>query len=329
MAWHDLSIESEALRGNPLGDPATRPLFVWTPPAYDRDAARRFRSVYVLQGLTGQVRAWFNVSPFTKGFPELLEDARVDAVVVLVDAFTALGGSQFVDSAAIGGYGTYLCDEIVPFVDERFRTLAEPAHRGIAGKSSGGFGAMVWGLLRPDLFGAFATHAGDALFDVSLAHDFAPAAQALRNDYDGSYDRFWADFRSGRPPFEKKNDAVLLAVYAAAAAYSPREDGSVELPFRIDTGELVTETWERWLAWDPVRLAPAHADAIRAARGIWIDAGRNDEYFLDLGATAFRDAVLAAGARDEDVRFELFDGTHRNTTWRYPLSLAFLVERLA
>ena len=249
MAWHDLSIESEALRGNPLGDPATRPLFVWTPPAYDRDAARRFRSVYVLQGLTGQVRAWFNVSPFTKGFPELLEDARVDAVVVLVDAFTALGGSQFVDSAAIGGYGTYLCDEIVPFVDERFRTLAEPAHRGIAGKSSGGFGAMVWGLLRPDLFGGFATHAGDALFDVSLAHDFAPAAQALRNDYDGSYDRFWADFRSGRPPFEKKNDAVLLAVYAAAAAYSPREDGSVELPFRIDTGELVTETWERWLAW--------------------------------------------------------------------------------
>jgi len=329
MAWHELSLESEALGGNPLGDPTTRPLFVRTPRAYDRDPGRRFPSVYLLQGLTGQVRAWFNVSPFTKALPDLLDDTDVDAVVVLVDAFTALGGSQFVDSPAIGSYGTYLCDEVVPFVDERFRTLAEPLHRGIQGKSSGGFGAMVWGLLRPDLFGAFATHAGDALFDVSLAHDFPTAAQALRNEYDGSYERFWADFRSGRQVFEKKNDALLLAVYAAAAAYSPREDGSVELPFRLDTGELVPDVWARWLAWDPVRIAPGRADAIRAARGIWIDAGRNDEYFLDLGATAFRDAVLAAGAREEDVRFELFEGTHRNTTWRYPLSLAFLAERLA
>ena len=35
MRWQELSLESEALRGNPLGDPSVRPLFVWTPPAYD------------------------------------------------------------------------------------------------------------------------------------------------------------------------------------------------------------------------------------------------------------------------------------------------------
>jgi S-formylglutathione hydrolase FrmB len=329
VGWHELELESEALRGNPLGDPHVRPLFVWTPPAYDVEADRRFPSVYLLQGLVGRVRAWFNTAAFARTFPELVDESGVEAIVVLLDAFTAVGGSQFLDSPATGRYGTYFTDEVVPLVDDRFRTLPEPAHRGVQGKSSGGFGAMVWGMLRPDLFGAFATHAGDALFEVSMAREFGPAAQALRNRYEGSFDAFWEDFRSGRPVLSNATDHVLLAVYAAAAAYSPRDDGGVELPFRLDTGELVPEVWERWLAWDPVRLAARCGDALRAARGIWIDAGRNDEHLLDLGAVAFRDAVAAAGVEDDLVRFELFEGTHRATTWRYPLSLRFLAERLA
>ena len=80
--------------------------------------------------------------------------------------------------------------------------------------------------------------------------------------------------------------------------------------------------------WDPVRLAGSHQEALRAARGIWIDAGRNDEYHLDLGAEAFRQAVAQAGVDEAVVHFELFEGTHRGTTWRYPLSLGFLAERL-
>jgi hypothetical protein len=328
VGWHELEISSRALEGNPLGDPSARALFVWTPPAYDADGDRRFPSIYLLQGLTGQVRAWFNVSPFAKTWPEIVENAGIEAVLVLVDAFTALGGSQFLDSPAIGDYGMYLTEEIVPFVDDRFRTLPASAHRGIQGKSSGGFGAMVWGMLRPDLFGAFATHAGDALWEVSALPGFPAAAQALRNEYGGSYDAFWADFRS-RPPFGRKSDAMLIELYASAAAYSPTPEGGVELPFRLDTGEVVPDVWERWLAWDPVRLAATHGDALRAARGIWIDAGRNDEYHLDLGAEAFRQAVAAAGVAEDIVRFELFEGTHRNTTWRYPLSLAFLAERLS
>jgi S-formylglutathione hydrolase FrmB len=328
VGWHELEIASRALDGNPLGDPAARPLYVWTPPAYDADAERRFPSIYLLQGLTGQVRSWFNVSPFVKPWRDVVDEAGIEAVLVFVDAFTALGGSQFLDSPAIGSYGTYLTEEVVPFVDERFRTLRAAAHRGIQGKSSGGFGAMVWGMLRPDLFGAFATHAGDALWEVSALPSFPVAAQALRNEYGGSYDAFWADFRS-RVPFARKSDAVLLEVYTCAAAYSPTADGGIELPFRLDTGEVIAEVWERWLAWDPVRLAARHPEALRAARGIWIDAGRNDEYHLDLGAEAFRQAVARTGVADDVVRFELFDGTHRGTQWRYPLSLAFLAERLA
>jgi S-formylglutathione hydrolase FrmB len=327
--WQELAIESEALRGNPLGDPHVRPVLVWTPPAYDAEPERRFPALYVLHAMTGQVRGWFNVSPFTRNVPEEIDALGLEAIVVLDDGWTALGGAQWIDSPAIGRYGTYLCDEVVGFVDADFRTLPAPEHRGVAGRSSGGFGAMVWSLLRPDLFGGFATHAGDALFELVYPAEFATAAQALRNLYDGSFDRFWDDFRSGRRVFENRSDPVLQNVYAAAAAFSPGGDGGVDLPFRVDTGELVPEIWQRWLAWDPVRIARERGEAVRSAQAVWIDAGRNDEYHLDLGATAFHDAVLAAGADPDTVHFELHEGGHRGTNWRLPLSLAFLAERLA
>jgi hypothetical protein len=248
-----------------------------------------------------------------------------------VDAWTALGGSQYVDSPAIGRYHTYLCDELVPFVDAEFPTLAGAAHRGIQGKSSGGYGAMITPLLRPDLFGGLATHAGDALFELCYARDFPAAARALRERYGGSFDAFWSEFRSGRPVFTSHDDEVLVNTYAMAAAYSPRDDGTVDLPFDLETGERVDEVWERWLTFDPVLLArdERHRETLRSLRAVWIDSGRRDEYFLDLGAAAFHREVLASGVDPARVHFELFDGTHRGLTWRYPLSLAFLVERLS
>jgi S-formylglutathione hydrolase FrmB len=329
--WQELAFESDALRDNPLGDPNVRPLFVWTPPSYEAEPDRRYPSVYVIQGMTGIARAWFNVRPWETSFPEAVSELAPEAIIVLVDTFTALGGSQFLDAPAIGRYHTYLCDEIVPWIDANFRTLDDRDYRGIQGKSSGGYGAMVTPMLRPDLFGALATHAGDALFDVTYTLEFPAAARALRDRYDGSFDRFWEDFRSGRPVLANREDPVLVNTYAMAAAYSSTEDGKIELPFDVETGALRPEVLERWLRWDPVRMArePAHADALRGMRAIWIDSGKSDEYYLDLGATAFRRVLAEIGVPDEVVRFELFDGRHGGISWRYPLSLAFLVEHLA
>jgi S-formylglutathione hydrolase FrmB len=326
LAWHEFEIESEALRGNPLGDPHVRPLHVWAP-----EGDGPYPSVYVIQGMTGMVQAWFNTAPFVTSYPDEVSRLSPEAVVVLVDAFTAFGGSQFVDSPGTGKYHTYLCDEVVPFVDSRFPTQADAAHRAIAGKSSGGYGAMITPLLRPDLFGGLATHAGDAVFEGCYQNEFAPAARALRDKYDGSYERFWKSFREERAAWTDKNDAVLLNTYGMAACYSANEDGTVDLPFDIETGELIPDVWERWLAWDPVRMAhqPRHAETLRGLRAVWIDAGSSDEYFLDLGAIAFHREVVAAGTPEENVHFELFPGTHGNINWRYPLALSWLVERLS
>jgi S-formylglutathione hydrolase FrmB len=210
-------------------------------------------------------------------------------------------------------------------VDSHYRTLPEAAHRGIAGKSSGGYGAMITPMLRPDLWGGLATHAGDALFEMSYFPAFCRSVRALRDHYDGSFDKFWEDFRS-RPAFSKESDGYLLNDWCMAACYSADADGTVRLPYDLATGQLIPEVWERWLAWDPVRMVPKHADALRAMRAIYIDAGKRDDFFLDLGAEAFRRALEAIGLTD--VFFELFDGTHMSIEYRYPISMQYLAERL-
>ena len=328
--FDEVLFESEVLKGNRLGDPHVRPLWVYLPPGYDEDEARHFPSVYMIQGLTGQLDMWRNRSAFRKNFPELADElfARGEAppcIIVWVDCWTSLGGSQFLDSPATGRYHTYLCDEIVPWVDAHYRTLAARDHRGIAGKSSGGYGAMVTPMLRPDLFGGLATHAGDALFEYSYLLEFPQTVRVLREYYDGSYEKFWERFRTGIP-FTRSSDASLLNTWCMAACYSADLDGTVNLPFDTKTGMLLPDTWERWLVWDPVRMVPIHAEGLSTMKAIYIDAGKRDQYYLDIGATAFRDALAQIGVTD--VFFELFDGTHAGIEYRYPISLKYLAERL-
>ena len=325
------TIASEMLRGNPLGDPHERPLWVYLPPGYDEQPERHYPAVYVIQGYTGYLAMWRNREPYRQPFPEAADAVFASggappAVVVYVDAWTAYGGSQFVDSPGTGRYHSYLCEEVVRWVDGHYRTQPDAAHRAIMGKSSGGFGAMITPMLRPDLFGALATHAGDALYELCYLPGFGQCARLLRA-YNGDIWRWWDDFRS-RPAFTKDADMHLLAMLGVSACFSARQDGTVDLPFEPRTGMLRPEVWQQWLDWDPVRMAPRYAGALRSLRAVWIDAGTRDDYYLDLGAAAFRNCLREAGVADEVVSFELFDATHRGIDYRYPLSLAWLCRQM-
>ncbi|HXM57615.1 MAG TPA: alpha/beta hydrolase-fold protein [Candidatus Dormibacteraeota bacterium] len=327
-AW----LDSAQLRDNPLGDPTRRPIWTYLPPGYDDQPDRRYPVVYVIQGFTGQIDTWRNRTPFRPTFPELVDrlfaaaDAPPPCLVVFVDCWTSLGGSQYLDSPATGRYHSYLCEDVVPWIDARHRTLADRDHPVIMGHSSGGYGAMVTPMLRPELFGGLASHAGDALFEHCYTPEFPIVVRTLRERYGGSYQRFWDDFRS-RPAYTRANDHILVDAYAMAACYSADPDGTVRLPFDIHTGRILPEVWERWLAWDPVRMAGRHADALRSLRAIHLDAGTRDEHHLDLGAEAFRRELERIGATN--VRFLLHDGAHGGNQHRYVLGLRHLAEKLS
>src|SRR3954465_9739203 len=219
-----LGVESEALQGNPLGDPSRRPLYVYRPPGVDPDHPKPLPSVYMIQGFTGQLDMWFSRQAFE---PTMIErvDAMFagggcpDAIVVFVDAWTSYGGSQFINSTSTGRYMDYLTDEGVAFIDSKNPTLADRDHRGLSGKSSGGYGAMVVPMLRPDVFGALASHAGDALFEACYLPEFPKTARLPRDEFEGSWEAFFEAVRGADPA--RWEWVHLLETYGYAAAYSP------------------------------------------------------------------------------------------------------------
>src|SRR5215472_16106162 len=142
-ALDELVVESAVLASNPLGDPPRRPLYVYRSPGVLDGSATGVPSIYVIQGFTGQVDAWLSRPTFEPNAIERLDAMFADprercpeAIVVYVDAWTSLGGSQFLNSPATGRYLDYLCDEVVPFIDSRYQTVADREHRAIVGKSS-------------------------------------------------------------------------------------------------------------------------------------------------------------------------------------------------
>ncbi len=327
-----LVVESELLAGNPLGDPARRPLYVYRPPGVELDHPRPLPSVYVLQGYTGQLDMWTSRTAFEPTMIERLDAMFAasdcpDGIVVFVDAWTAYGGSQFLDSPGTGPYQSYICDEIVPFVDSRYPTAADRDRRGVAGKSSGGYGAMVLPMMRPEVFGALASHAGDALFEASYLPAFPKVVRTLRDEFQGSYDAFLEEFAKADPkPYERFGEAIMW--YGCAAAYTPDPErpGKALLPFDLATGRLVEDVWARWLELDPVRMAPRHGEELRSLRRIYLDAGTKDEWFLDLGAQAFAAELERLGA---EHTLELFDGKHGGITYRYPGAIRELLVALS
>ena len=325
-----LVVESEILADNPLGDPARRPLYVYTAPGASE--RREVCAIYVIQGFTGQLDAWLNREPLEPNMLERVDDLFADesvppAVVVFVDAWTSHGGSQFINSDGLGRYMDYLCDEVVSFVDSRYPTIAAAEHRGLTGKSSGGYGAMVVPMLRPDVFGGLASHAGDALFETCYLPEFPSVVRTLRDRFEGSWDVYWERFRAAER-FEWGRFGGPFETYGYALAYTPDESapGKAILPFDVATGMLDEEVWERWLEWDPVRIAPQKLDALAGMKRIYLDAGRSDEYYLDLGARAFARELDKGGI---DYTLDLFEGKHGGLQYRYPGAIKELVEALS
>jgi S-formylglutathione hydrolase FrmB len=332
--FEQLVVESELLAGNPLGDPTVRPLYVYSSPGVVSGAATDVACVYVLQGFSGQLDGWLARKSFEPTFVERL-DAMFsggagdcpDAMVVFVDAFTALGGSQFLDSAATGNYMSYICDEIVPFIDASYPTAGTRETRAVTGHSSGGYGALVLPMLRPEVFGGLIAHAPDTLFEACYMSDFSNTTRILRDHYEGSYEALLGALANSET-FDWDTWGQPINAYAMAACYSPdlESPGRVLLPFEVASGKLIPEVWERWLERDPVRMAPRYAQSLKTLRHIHVEAGRSDEYMLDVGTMAFSGELDKLGIRHTA---ELFDGGHGGMSHRYSPAIRDLLVSLA
>ena len=322
-----LEYESHVLERNPLGDPNVRDVWCYLPPGYD-EGADRYPVIWVLAGFTGRGRSILGDSPWSpsidRRMDRLIADGEAEpAILALPDCFTRYGGSQYVNSSATGRYEDYLCDELVPFVDTKLKSKGE-GHRGVVGKSSGGFAALRLAMERPGVFSAAASHSGDVAFELCYQPDFAQVARALTRW--SSVETFLDDFDARE---QKTGEQIhVLNVLAMAACYSPSDaPEGFDLPFDLVDLQLRSEVWERWLAFDPLRMLERAecVDALRGLAVLFIDVGNRDEYQLDFGARRFVRRLEELGVRH---RYEEFDGGHRSISWRYERSLPLLSRML-
>ncbi|MFW6049719.1 MAG: alpha/beta hydrolase [Myxococcota bacterium] len=323
-----LPLESRLLRDNKLGDPHVRDVYAYLPPGYD-DGDTRYPTVMLLAGFASTHRSVLGFDPWEPNPVERFDRLVVSgdcppAILVLPDCMNRWGGSQYVDSPATGAYQSHLAEEVIPEVDRSLRTLPERSGRAVVGKSSGGFGALRLAMDRPDLFAAVASHAGDALFEVSMRPMLTTAAIAVERA--GGLTAFAERVLEGGPRSSAEFEGVL--VLACAAAYSPEPRSPLPhcvLPFDPVTAEIVPDVWERWLEHDPVRRLPAAAEALGSMELVYLDAGDRDEHGLHFAARVLRDGLRRAGAT---VHHEEFEGGHRRTGWRYAHSLPALIRVL-
>jgi len=323
-----IEFESEVLRGNPAGDPHVRRIPVWTPPSYEAEPARRYPVLYVLSGFTGRGRMLLNDNAWSPSLDDRLDALVVagrcgEMIVVMPDCLTRFGGSQYVDSAATGRYGQHLIGELVPWIDANFRTRAGREARGVAGKSSGGFGAITLGMKHADVFGAVACHSGDMYFEFCYLPDLPKTVSVLQEA--GGPRAFLEQFEARRQ--KGKDDFLALNMLAMAACYSPDPVAELRtaLPVDLQTGEFLDDVWARWLAHDPLRLVEQHADALRSLRLLYLDCGSKDEFHLHHGARRFVRELKRLGVAHH---YEEFDDGHMNVQYRYDTSLPMLARAL-
>jgi len=252
-----------------------------------------------------------------------------ESIIVMPDCMTRYGGSQYVDSAGTGNYESYITEEIVPCVDAALCTLPERPHRAIAGKSSGGFGALRLAMLRPDLFGAAASHSGDMAFDLCYRPNFAAAARILEK-HNGSLTEFFARYETTlKPP---SGEFPLLDMLAMSSAYSPDPfrlpPENIRLPFNPLTCETDKGVWNQWLSFDPVEMVEKEEfrEALRSLSLLFVDCGTMDEYSLQFGLRILCRKLSLYGI---DHRHEEFPDSHGSTSYRYLVSLPALAAAIA
>jgi len=323
-----ITVTSELLRDNPWGDPHQRAVPVYVPPGYD-DTTDHYPLMVYLAAYTGSGLKSVVWRAFEESIPERLDrligEGRMGPVVMaLPDCFTRLGGNQYLDSAGMGRYASFLHAELLPALQSNFRIHASPEHRAVLGKSSGGFAAMRCAMDWPGQWGAIANHSGDAGFDLLYQRDFPLVADVLANygnDPLHFVNRFWKSKKV------TGGDIHTLMMLCMAATYDPADEPeTIQLPFDIYTCELIPERWARWQAHDPVQRVATSVEGLSALNGLWMDCGFRDQYMIHYGMRRLHQALENHAI--EHI-YEEFNGTHSGIDYRLDESLPYLYGKIA
>jgi S-formylglutathione hydrolase FrmB len=310
-ALEDLQVPAPSLAGNLLGDPATQHVFVYLPPSYKAETAKRYPTLYLLHGYAGRPEEWvkdgYQGMVLSAEMDSLIAKGAAEMIVVVPNGRNAYLGSFYTNSSVTGNWEDYIYRDLVNYIDGKYRTLAKASSRGIAGHSMGGYGAFTLAMKHPDVF--------SALYSLS------PCCLSMDGDLSAD-NSFWrnASKMTTREPFKKSPESFegfwSVALVALSAAFSPNSQSQpvlVNFPFADKNGLLVRNepAYTAYRSKMPVYLVEQYRENLRKLRGIAIDVGEIDEFTHIRIASAKLSNELSE--REIPHSFEIYkDGDHGN-----------------
>jgi S-formylglutathione hydrolase FrmB len=321
-----VTVESQALKSNMLGDPPARAVDVYVPAGHD---GQGLPLLVDLVGFTGSGLSHTNWVGFRENLPEridrLIGEGHMPPVVVAFpDCFTRLGGNQYINSASMGLWEDFLLHEMLPAIEQRFN-CGGAGRRGVFGKSSGGYGAITHALRHADIWAAAACHSGDMGFEVCYLPDMPAALRAFAGD-ENSIERWWQKLESAQKHPEGSFKVINALAMAASYDPDPTQFLGMRLPVTFETCEIIEERWANWLRHDPVVAVETQADNLRQLKALYIDCGKSDQFNLLYGARRFVRRLNELGVAH---RYEEFPDNHSGVDYRMDESLPFLAQALS
>ncbi len=215
--------------------------------------------------------------------------------------------------------------EAVPLAEQEF-ACGGKGKRGVFGKSSGGYGAMVHATLYADFWSAAAVHSGDMGFDLMYRHEMPAVLRALA-PHGGSVEAWLEKFFAA--PKTKDSDVHIIMMLCQAASFDPDTAAymNVRLPVDPHTCEFIPERWQNWLAWDPLTLAEKHITDLKSLKApLYIDCGDIDQYNLVYGARRMHRLLEQNSVAHI---YEEFPDNHSSVDYRMDRSLPLLAKALS
>jgi enterochelin esterase-like enzyme len=320
-----LWLESKLLEGNLLGDPTRRRVDVYIPAGH---GGAGLPLLVDLVGFLSGGPVHTNWRNFGENLPERLDrliaaGTLPPVVVAMPDCFTKLGGNQYINSGAVGPWADVLRDEVVPLVETEFGCGGD-GRRGVFGKSSGGYGALMHALLYPDFWAVAACHSGDLAFELVFLPEFPNVLRALaphKFDIKSWLDDFYTK------PKQRGSDLHILLMLAMCASYDPDLSAyyGIRLPVDTYTCELIPARWHNFLSWDPLTVAAEKGSGLRRMKLLYVDCGTVDQYNLVYGARRLNRLLEQQGINHV---YEEFKDDHSSIDYRLDRSLPLLVQAL-
>lgn len=284
---------------------------VYLPEGYSEDVGQRYPVIYFLHGaLEG-----YNGYSYIHGIlDDMIAEGQIRPVIMIKpDGFTSPYPAGFYTSSALyGDMQGYISEDLVQWTDSNFRTLAVRPKRAIMGHSMGGYAALVYCGMYPDIYQAGASNCGAMVdLEVGMVYNVAGVLAELEGPpyvYDPT-----AGFSNG-------------VLFSMAGAFSPNLTNPpyyVDLPLD-EWGEIIPEVMDIWMEYDVAVLL----QGITTGRqpDLYMDIGTEDEFYGYPGHEAL---VVKLDEMGIEYEYQVFEGGHfEMLPERFPIAIGFLCDAM-